>query len=92
MENIIRKAIEGGFEETAHISDERQWFVFMYPNFWKALGKSCNWGQAKTFTFEFRPTGKMEMYKWYALEFHRINLTQSFEEATKWLEDLIKEK
>ena len=121
MENIIKKAIEGGwnamrpekeaaitfrmfteteygngavFIETSFIENGedngrslciRSEEVFCDPLFWQALGKACGWGEM--------PSGDIWQGKarWYysAMQFHEINLTQGFESAVEWLENII---
>lgn len=112
MENIIKKAIEGGYEpkyEKTTVLNSVIYFcddgsilatgengkileiydkakIVLDPLFWQSLGKACGWKYAESIDREGRLNGD-----WinHAQEFHYINLTQSWDEAVKWLEDLI---
>lgn len=99
MENIIRKAIEGGFVMKNIILKDGELYAFgkmetqevynqavLNPLFWQALSKACNW-EGSTYSFQ-----KDDEQKWitFALKFHEINLTEDFDKAIKYLEDLIK--
>lgn len=53
MENIIKKAIEGGFEFNEIIRDKyadnaKLQIFCIQPPFWQALGKSCGWHYTTT--------------------------------------------
>lgn len=94
MENIIKKAIEGGWSDDTtwspneDVHDTR--LAFLDPLFWQALGKSCGWALHKG------PCSCEECHKmirfWnlIALRFHEINLTQSWSQAILYLEEIIK--
>jgi len=67
------------------------------PLFWQAIKKAKGWTE-----FAFLPIcphcGKKDSFgervfswKYYALKFHEINLTEGFESAVSWLEKLISE-
>lgn len=102
MEKIIQKAIEGEYLLLSipyeKVEYKNKWLlctlkkeyikaqkteqqeiaiasILIDPLFWKAIGKACGWVQGieKEIAMQF---------------FHRV-LIQSFEEATKWLEDLV---
>lgn len=110
MENIIKKAIEGGWKENfvcgcdvyygvceGHIEAEQK-IYFLDPLFWSSLGKACGWnggseGKTKLYernnVIEERDISQQVEY-YYALHFHEINLTEGFDAAVKWLNDLIK--
>lgn len=87
MEHIIQKAIEGGYEETEHITDERDWYVLMRPEFWKALQKSSKWEPVR-----FPPQTAWSDKAWllHAQNFHHINLTEGWDAAITYLTNLIK--
>lgn len=105
MENIIKKAIEGGYANdrpeyarqhliTGFEGDFR--FMVIDHLFWQALGKACGW-------YFCRYHGSVEAGNeegcsdethdsWYenALKFHEINLAEGWDAAVSWLNDLIK--
>jgi hypothetical protein len=89
MENIIKKAIDGGFREgnNAYFSVEE---IVLMRTFWQSLGKACGWGNAKDiYTGEIKIVNT-SVWKNNALKFHEINLTQGWDKAVEYLEDLIK--
>lgn len=122
MENIIKKAIEGGWNprpekvlptlmaiypsdydgEFAMFStafkekgkaNGRTFSLYLTQivsdsSFWQALGKSCGWYAKDTNIYHDNPA------QWLveSLRFHEINLTQSWEKAVEWLENLITNK
>lgn len=51
---------------------------------WQECGKACGWGD-KSIIGSIIPK-----WQYVAFRFHEINLTQGFEEAVDWLEELIK--
>lgn len=87
MENIIKKAIEGGYKKS-RLKDVSDFpitvskLVTLDPLFWQALGKTEHWDSG--FSLEEYP------WKIYALKFHKINLTQGFDKAVEYLSELIK--
>ena len=87
MEQVIKKAIEGGYEETEHISDERDWYIFMQPTFWQALQKSCKWEAMR-----LPPQKGYSKKSWllHAQNFHHINLTEGWSKAAEYLESITK--
>ena len=97
MESIIKKAMEGGYIE---ILPEELAGCVLDPLFWQSLGKACGWkktdeqlfwlGNIKDKVNDYSVCGIGELWKYYALRFHEINLTEGWDEAVKWLEDLIK--
>lgn len=102
MEEIIKKAIEGGYKKERYYFDENgnwDWepaeVMFMKSLFWKALGKACGWidkdgnSIAKYINNDPKHT-KREMWLYYSLKFHEINLTQGFNKAIKYLQEIIK--
>ncbi len=68
--------------------------TFCDPLFWQALSKSCGWSK-NDHGFEFTPGGiKIPVFygntwKKNALNFHEINLTQGFDYAVAYLQELI---
>ncbi len=106
MEQIIKKAIEGGYKKrlcpTSFVTSK---LVTLDPLFWQALGKACGWGDEKVIRASLDKGGyrtsdefdgfiydETELNTWQdnAIHFHEVNLTKGFDEAMKWLEDLIK--
>lgn len=81
MENIIKKAVEGGYHHTLAIQGKQYTYLVCDPIFWQALGKSCGWRE--------EPALKQN-WEFIALSFHEINLTEGWDKAVKYLEDLIK--
>lgn len=109
MEQIILKAIEGGYKSSENLIEV--WGVYHHvgygfvldPLFWQALGKECGWEsnqceKCKSTYPEYvngcvRCGGHVSPDKnhlHYALRFHEINLTQGWDKAVEYLEDLIK--
>lgn len=121
-ENIIKKAIEGGYPEHTiyHLTKLDNFVQVLDPLFWQALGKACRWEGKKSECCDTeikrypketpQPNGSFmpEWYDWckecsekckvkqgknpieVGLKFHEINLTQSWNEAIAWLDELIK--
>lgn len=87
MEDIIKKAIEGGYEETEHISDERDWYVFMQPVFWQSLQKSCRWERVR---FPHQKAWSDKTWLLHAQNFHHTNLTEGWDKAVSYLQEIIK--
>lgn len=100
MENIIKKAEEG--EYIVDISSyDSIYQTFMTRQFWQALGKACGWEENHFSVIIFAErleeywideTYQNNLPEWLkkSIEFHEINLTQGFDKAVKWLEELIK--
>lgn len=100
MKSIIKKAIEEGynsngiiknftpenraFAERAMLNEFR--LLILDRMFWRALGKACGWGECIS-AYENAYTLGREAH---ALRFHEINLTQSWSEAVKYLEEVTK--
>lgn len=100
MQNIIQKAIEGGWKPEGYDFADKplSWKVQALdkvkfkerfvcdPSFWQALGKAC--------PFKFIRVGNpVDGYKTdyrEALEFHRINLTEGWDKAVEYLNQIIK--
>lgn len=67
--------------------------VLMQKEFWQALGKSCGW---KERDFDFYEVDReqepfyLNTYRYYALRFHEINLTEGWDSAIAYLTNLIK--
>lgn len=105
MDKIIQKAIEGGYGKeydrvtykssiklVSLISLDHEWDgttksvkqisiyeVLCDPLFWQALGKACEWTE----------TENIKVWKFNAHEFYDINLTQGFDKAVSYLQELI---
>ena len=74
------------------------------PLFWQSLGKACGWEGEQYFATldtnaytdsniidgDWNYLSRLKNHEIYALRFHEINLTEGWDEAVKWLEDLIK--
>lgn len=92
MENIVRKAIEGGWNDGfgGGYSEYGFWQVIVCdPLFWQALGKACvHKGEEINNHTDW---SHKDAWKHYALRFHEINLTESWEKAIEYLETLIKQ-
>lgn len=73
--------------------------IVLDPLFWQSLGRECGWlkyTRADGCSLN-NPDTEHESYKdwkiswmYHALRFHEINLTEGWEKAIKYLEDLIK--
>ena len=118
MENILKKAVTGGwngkpaFNGIAVNTKNIQAQLFLHGNFvkvwfcdplfWQALSKACGWGiqigdykgdvhvnhqhnNGKCTEMCVVPSVKNALY------FHEINLTEGFEKAVEYLENLINE-
>ena len=90
MENIIKKAIEGGWVNVKGATEEQikvvlevelknPYRIVCDHLFWQALGKACRWNWLDK-----------RNWKYFAIHFHEINLTQGWDKAVEYLEDLIK--
>lgn len=97
MQQIIQKAKEGGwintFEEASlgkslmeNAPNSMLRIIVTLPLFWQALGKACGWAEKRPTS---TPYSKEEWF-WRATKFYEINLTEGWEKAVKYLEDLIK--
>lgn len=108
MEQIIKKAIEGGWicEYDEHViemnarkfSKSTAWkmrcaYFLCDPLFWQALGRACVWVKDENrITIGDNYIGKREEWVLYSLTFHEINLTEGWDKAISWLEDLLTQK
>ena len=84
MENIIKKAIEGGWS-TSYVSLYSGKYYEKYvldPLFWQSLGKACGWHHVGTIP-------ENEPFVYIALNFHEKNLTIGWDSAVEWLEELV---
>lgn len=102
MEEIIKKAIKGGYEKeryyfdsNGNFDDEPYEVVLMKSSFWQSLGKACGWKKTIVEHFEGNKPYVMRMFKGEAwmypyMHFHEINLTQGFDKAVEYLQELIK--
>lgn len=98
-ENILRKAYEGGYK---HGSDN----PVLEAEFFQALSKACGWDvfeykkRIGTTSTSFRTrlikvkrkVGKNSGWKYKALRFHEINLTENWEKAVSYLQTITDEK
>lgn len=81
-----------------------QYPLVLNSNFWQSLGKACIWGKKSVLEFEnidgWFPEGvctcctgfdpkEIETWQVRALQFHQINLTEGWDAAVKWLNELI---
>lgn len=90
MIEIIQKAIEGGWEKHGKNGGSKTTDKFMKvdvldPLFWQALGKACGWELGKTKWDVATAPQWLE----YSLQFHEINLTEGWDKAVSYLEELI---
>lgn len=84
MEEVIKKAIEGGYKP----DDIQPWLnkeTVLDPSFWQSLGKACWWNRRKFFH------GNLDD-EWAenALKFYEINLSQSWFDAVEYLKSICK--
>lgn len=97
MENIIKKAIEGGYEVKSYCENTscNNSHALYDPLFWQYLGKAKGWEEFSPFTCGCNDIKKMpgqrRTYLNHAIRFHEINLTEGFDSAVSWLEKLISE-
>jgi len=106
MEEVIKKAMEGGFiYSKGHTKKEMDWIINLFsenkyevvcnPLFWQALGKSCGWEKHPKRQVEFhQPLSSFTqtgIEKYHALRFHEINLAEGWDKAVDYLSSLIKE-
>lgn len=90
MKTIIEKAIEGGWRSKKNTEysypDNSLEVGVLDPLFWQALGKACGWDNS-----EVGEIGNyVEDWKTNAIIFHTTNLTEGWESAIKYLEELVK--
>ncbi len=101
MEKAIKKAIEGGWQPQSHPNVNFKKDVntikafamvtsnafLLDPLFWQALGKACEWEQIK-----FPPQTAWSDKQWllHAQNFYHINLTEGWDKAIAYLEELLK--
>ncbi len=106
MENIIKKAIEGGYYgeradmPISHTDGDCSLrlhgadYVSMYemicdPLFWQALGKACGWKELDHCPLCLQKS-VTSGWGYHALHFHEINLTEGWEKAVEYLQEIIK--
>lgn len=104
MEKIIKKAIEGGYdnqnaryiklgtEDQTHCNYSN---IVLDPLFWQALSKSCEWGSTgihKACLCGKEKHNNYELMEWHinASNFYEINIIEGWEKAVEWLEEIIK--
>lgn len=86
MEQIVKRAIEGGYGKYKKTSVFMMTNQFLFdPLFWKALGRICKWQEMSTSSIVVSGW----TYK-KALRFHEINLTEGWEKAVEYLSELVK--
>ena len=117
MQEIIKKAIEGGYFIPGMVTYDTfvkleliyglkpEYCCVLDPLFWQSLGKACGWmgyqcvncgyKHFSTFGFseccQFWSSAKTrDRWQYEALKFHEINLTEGWDKAVDWLNDLIK--
>jgi hypothetical protein len=90
MEKAIKKAIEGGYQETEQLVDERDYWVFFDRKFWEALSKAENWKWLwwRKIYGDFSPATKSHRWKY---EMHRLadHLIEG-KSADSFFEELLK--
>lgn len=85
MENIIKKAINGGYY--AYPIGR---LVVLDTKFWEGLGKTCKWTVDVTDDESGKKLYEIDNWMKHALRFHEINLTEGWDKAVEYLSDLIK--
>lgn len=102
MKEIIQKAIDGGYENDWKENANIQLYsgnvlsanvekCILDPLFWQALSKACGWKENCVHAYDDK--GKyvlMPEWKHYALRFHEINLTEGWDKAVSYLQEIIK--
>lgn len=98
MQEIIKKAIEGGYKP----HDVQPWLnqeTVLDLSFWQSLGKACGWHFCRFHSFMGKDSEAETCHdcthdEWFkrALQFHEINLTEGWDKAVQWLNDLINNK
>lgn len=105
MEEIIKKAIYGGWNPRgvnmgisqngwssleSVINLVPKYEIICDPLFWKSLGKALGWGTTYWYIDDLGRKRKETPWKTNAIYFHQINLTEGWDNAVKYLENLIK--
>ena len=104
MEEIIKKAIEGGYKWTDPHEDGSYQEIVCDPFFWQALGKACGWenccGNCGGYLMKDGHCGESSdcwiatfirpKWQFVSLHFHEINLIEGWDKAVEYLENLIK--
>lgn len=84
------------FSNIKHLGKCEKTVVVCDPLFWQALGKACEWESDIHFVKD-KSEGMSDIMaicgEWRdrALEFHRINLMESWDEAVNWLQSVVEE-
>lgn len=92
---VFRFYMEGGNYKKPFPSDSFYDFhkIVCDPLFWQALGKACGWNSFDPeLAIEMKQEGKIVgSNEWVgvACDFHFTNLTQSWDKAVEWLEELV---
>lgn len=98
MQDIIKKAIEGGFIKGKAVMNELTDEIYLRANpemftldslFWQALGKACGWDMEPNYTSPCFD-GMISEPECQAIRFHEINIREGWDKAISYLEDLIK--
>ena len=109
MENIIKKAIEGGYVLPKRVpigyfsNGKFKTAIGNVPSltdfvcdlsFWQALGKACGWATDREIKTPRLGNNIKIMGAWIhnAEMFHRINITEGWDKAIKYLEKLTNKK
>lgn len=91
INKIIGLACEkGGYHWKIDVTLES---MILDPLFWQALGKACGWGKIvmdNSKMIEVFWAYHENDYEYYALHFHEINLTQSWDAAITYLTEVTK--
>ena len=94
MKDIIQKAIEGGWMITDRMGEAQEWHelhpinenperIICDPLFWQALFPGKNMHVVTL-------SGNKPIWVHQSLKFHEINLTEGWNKAVEYLENLIK--
>jgi hypothetical protein len=105
MESIIKKAIEGGYRDHFYCGNfdmyesegsHCEYGVICDPFFWESLAKVCSWKERLPYmklveykiVSDLTPTN-LKGWQIYAIRFHEINLTEGWDKAISYLENII---
>lgn len=105
METIIKKACKGGYiyyNLDSYKTPEKQadflltdydspseYELVCDPLFWQSLGKACGWDKDNMF---YNENGCYKLISWrrVSLKFHEINLTEGWDKAVEYLQEITK--
>lgn len=88
MESIIKKAIEGGYDQKLRTDNIPHIECVFDPLFWQSIGKACTY-DVKEENNHAKWSHK-DSWKHYAIRFHEINLTEGWNSAVEYLLEVIK--